>query len=371
MTDHLVLRPATVADADAIWELLSVAPDTVGMTSLPTGPEATSELCRLTAGTVADLAAGSFELSEGQRRCLLLVAVDPDPAPADTPRTGPGTNPGNSSGNSSGNSAEGSRRTVPDRVLGVTSCTFKAAVPNLAVRVQTGRTGEGLVLRSISRSWTRTELGSTYLAPEARRQGHGTLLSRGRSMLLHTVASQIPTTIASHLRGVFDDEGTAPFWTCFGRHFAPQWLTSTDAEDALSRDPADLEKLAGNTLPLEASVLPSLGAVNATSRPAFRLLLAEGLEPTGMFDPIDGGPTVVGQLAGLATRRVRRHGSVVIGSGGDDALVATTALGSFRVTRGDVDTSIDGRVTIDEATAERLGVGPGALVAASMLLIDP
>ncbi len=333
-----ILRPTRPDDADAVWALLGPAADEViGMSSLPSSLIASKQACEDTAETIAALATGSFALEEHQQRRLLFVATD------------------------------------GDEMLGLTGVTFKNAIPNLAVQVSTSEDGHGLIMRSTSSPWTRTELDSTYLGQNARGRSLGSLLSRGRFMLLHLVKSQVPATVASHLRGRFDADGSAPFWRCFGQHFAPEWETSTVAEAALIEHPARLADLADHMLPLTAPVLDSLGPVNEASLPAFHMLRAEGLDPNGMYDPIDGGPTLRAELADTVTGQTRSHGRVVVGDvhHGDappvDALVSVTTVARFRVTRAPVTIGDGSTIGIGPETAEALGIGDDTLVVAAPL----
>ncbi len=342
-----VLRPVRSADAEAVWGLL--APSTgelIGMSSLPHSQEAAVETCQASGATLADLAAGSFAVAEGQARRLLfvieLVAV------AAVGRDGAG----------------GTARAV-----GLTGVTIKHRFPNLAVEVATSADGLGLVMASSSAPWTRTELDSSFLGPEARGRGLGKLMSRGRFPFLQLVGSQIPLTVVAHLRGRFDADGSAPFWRCFGAHIA-SWPTSTDAERALTRQPELLDDLAGHRRPLTAEVLDSLGPVNAASLPAFHLLRSEGLVPNGMYDPIDGGPTLVADLAETESGRRRVHGRAHIRPSGApargpvvDALVSVAGIDRFRVTRVAVALG-DRTIGIDRATADALRVDDDALLTA-------
>ncbi len=331
-----VLRPVDPDDGEAVWALLEAAADEViGMSSLPSSPTSAKQACADTTATVAALAAGSFSLDDGEQRRLLFVLVDTDGS-----------------------------------LLGLTGVTVKQATPNLAVQVSTSEDGHGLIMRSTSAPWTRIELDSSYLAPPARSRRLGTLLSRGRFMLLHRVNSQIPSTVASHLRGRFDADGSAPFWRCFGAHFAPRWTTSTEAEIGLIEDPSQLDELADHMLPLTAPVLDCLGPVNHASLPAFHLLRREGLDPNGMYDPIDGGPTVRAELADTVTARTRTHGRARLAPSGaapqTDALISVTTVDRFRVARGPID--LDGSsIVIAADTAELLGIEADTLLVAAPL----
>lgn len=333
-----VLRPVRPADADAVWGLLAPSTDElIGMAALPHSAAAAVRSCDESGETLADLATGSFHIESGSaRRLLFLVESVPHPSGGHPP------------------------------ALGLTGITFKRDYPNLAVEVATGADGRGLIMASSSAPWTRTELDSTFVGPGARGRGIGTLVSRGRFLFLHLVASQIPTTVASHLRGRFEADGSAPFWACFGADIAP-WPTSTEAEAALARDPGLLDTLAGHRRPLTAEVLASMGPVNAASLPAFHLLLTEGLEPNGMYDPIDGGPTVVAEIGDTRSGRSRRHGRARIGDTGPvDALVSVASIDRFRAVRAGVRFD-QGTITVDRPTALALRIEQDALLAAAPL----
>ncbi len=329
-----VLRLVRPQDADRVWSLLEPAgSDLLGMTSLPRSHDAAEAACVQSTSVLSDLAADTFTLDDGDQASLLFILV---------------------------NATDG-------RPLGLSGVTFKQAVPNLAVRVVTSRDGLGLDMASFSSPWTRTELNSSFMAPAARGRGFGTLLSRGRCMFLHQVHRQIPSTVASHVRGRFDDDGSAPFWQCFGHHFAPAWLTSVEAERAVADDPTKLGDLVGHRRPVTADVLASLGPVNQASLPAFRVLMREGFRPNGMYDPVDGGPTLVAETADTATGRARRRGRLRLATGepvdSHPALVAVTAVEDFRVIRASVEVSSAETFGLTADDAEALGVAAGALLA--------
>lgn len=326
-----MLRPLRAADGPALWSLLEpAAAELVGMTSLPATAAEADAMCRASASTLADLAAGAYEAIPSRSDSVMFAVTD------------------------------------GDDLVGITALTFKHDVPNLVVEVVTSRDGLGLDMKSTSVPWTRTELNSSYLAPAARGRGLGPLLSRGRFMFIHQVQRQVPATIASHLRGSFAPDGTAPFWNCFGDHFADDWVDSVAAERALAEDPARLDDLADRRRAVTAAVLDSLGPVNQASLPAFRLLMREGLRPNGMYDPIDGGPTLVAEREQTITSQHRVHGRTRI----DDALVepvtalvAVTNVDRFRAMHVPVSIGADDRITVNRATGAALGIEDGALLA--------
>ncbi|MDA3039814.1 MAG: arginine N-succinyltransferase [Actinomycetota bacterium] len=278
---------------------------------------------------LVDLAAGRMQTQRGVSRSLFFVLAEAD-----------------------------------GRLIGVSGVVFKDRVLNLAVHIRTSEDGNGLVARSSSTPWTRTELNSTFLAPAGRGAGHGTLLSRRRLLFLLIVGSQVPPLLVSHLRGVFDSDGTAPFWRSFGARFLPEWPTSPDAERALQTDPARIALLSRRVITLTPELLGSLGPVNAASQPAFCLLRAEDLRPNGMYDPVDGGPTIMRSLSQTTSARRRIVASAVIddAAGPTDALVSTVSVSDFAATRGQVDLRADGSIAISSSTARRLSIATGALI---------
>ncbi|MGI9609310.1 MAG: arginine N-succinyltransferase, partial [Acidimicrobiia bacterium] len=189
-----------------------------------------------------------------------------------------------------------------------------------------------------------------------------TVLSRGRFLFLHLVRSQTPATVAAHMRGRFNDDGAAPFWDCFGAHFS-SWADSLEAEAVLAAHPERVDELTDLVLPLTPRDLESLGLVNRASLTAFRMLMDEGLRSNGLYDPVDGGPTVSGELIDTRTSRERIHGRVVAGAGGTlDALVSVPSMARFAVVRTQVTVDPDERVHLSEGAMKSLGVADDALV---------
>lgn len=331
MTQRALLRPLRSADGDTLWSLLEPAmAELVGMTSLPATASEANAMCAASASTLADLAAGAYDPGRSSSASVMFALTE------------------------------------GDDLIGVTAMTFKHDVPNLAVEVVTSNDGMGLDMTSSSTPWTRTELNSSYLAPRGRGRGLGPLLSRGRLMFIHQVSRQVPATIASHLRGTFAPDGTAPFWNCFGDHFTQGWANSVAAERALADDPTRLDDLAGHRRPVAADVLDSLGPVNRASLPAFRLLMREGLRPNGMYDPIDGGPTLVAERERTVTSQRRLHGRARIDDNLADpvvALAAVTNVDRFRVVRMPISVGPNDRIAVTRSTAEELQIEEGALLA--------
>jgi arginine/ornithine N-succinyltransferase beta subunit len=86
-----------------------------------------------------------------------------------------------------------------------------------------------------------------------------------------------------------------------------------------------------------------------------------------MYDPVDGGPTLVAERADTATGRARRRGRLRSTEGtltdSRSAFVAVTAVEDFRVIRASVDLSHPDTFGLGPADADALGVEAGALLA--------
>jgi arginine N-succinyltransferase len=92
-----------------------------------------------------------------------------------------------------------------------------------------------------------------------------------------------------------------------------------------------------------------------------RMLETEGFDNAGYVDIFDGGPTMVGQIDQLKTIAAARDVtlSTTHEKGGDKMLIATGRLADYRCTWGFVQEGADGAVSLDAASAVRLGLDIG------------
>ena len=138
------------------------------------------------------------------------------------------------------------------------------------------------------------EIGSLFLAPEARRGGNGRLLSLARFLLIAERPQAFDPIVIAEMRGVIDEHGHSHFWEALGRHFFDVDFPTADylsIED--KRFIADLMP----THPIYIPLLPPeaqavIGRVHPNTEPALHLLEREGFRDSGMVDIFEAGPVV-------------------------------------------------------------------------------
>ncbi len=327
----VVLRPVTHHDLDAVVALLHENRDElVGMTSLSADPGLVAARIDDSVRTVTALGAGHDVLEDGEAHHVLFVLDD-------------GTAP-----------------------LGLTGVAIDGGTPSAQLGVTLDRDGDALVVRCDVTRHARTELESTFLAPRARGRGHGALLSRGRLLWLRLVAGQVPGTVVSYLRGRVDGD-RVPFWEALSARLHGRCVEPPD----------DPTVLAGVSVPLDPELAALLGRLHPATRPAFELLVAEGLRPDGRFDPVDGGPTLSGELRHLATPRAtataRLASRTRLGGDTTEILLALPDPVAFRAlaTPALLHAAAEPSVVVTATVTRALGTAPGGSVTWVPRHLDP
>lgn len=181
-----------------------------------------------------------------------------------------------------------------------------------------------------------SEIGSLFLAPDYRRDGNGRLMSLARFLFIAEHPEAFDPVVIAEMRGVVDEKGGSVFWDALGRHFfAIDFPTADYLSTVDKRFIADLMP----THPIYIPLLPPeaqqvIGEVHPDTRPALRLLEAEGFRRNGMVDIFEAGPVV--ECARDEIRTVSESAaSPVVGIGDEsyeapESLVARVA-GEFRV----------------------------------------
>jgi arginine N-succinyltransferase len=211
------------------------------------------------------------------------------------------------------------------------------------------------------------EVGSLFISPEARGAGLGRLLARSRYMFIAQKPAIIADPVCAELRGWRAPDGAQPFWNAVGGRFFDMGFEEADAynaafgnqfiEDLMPRYPIYVDML-----PEDARAC--LGRPHDSAAAALKMLKEEGFAYNNYVDVFDGGPLVDARQANIRTikeSRVAKLAAIEDRVEGDDCLLATGAVASFRATKAKA--KIDGeRVTLSKEVAAALNADVGAHV---------
>src|SRR5690554_7110765 len=161
-----------------------------------------------------------------------------------------------------------------------------------------------------------TEIGSLLLADEYKGGGNGLLLSRCRFMFLDDFRRHFSEKVFAEMRGISDQHGRSPLWDALGSKFFDMEFSEADMLSGLGNKSFIAELMP--KYPIYLPMLPEearavIGMVHDNTRPALKMLQAEGFNFNGMVDIFDGGPAVEAFVNSIRTVResINRHTMVV------------------------------------------------------------
>lgn len=222
-----------------------------------------------------------------------------------------------------------------------------------------------------------SEICTLFLRPQFRRPNAGKLLSKVRFLFMAQNPRRFASTVIAEMRGVSSDEGISPFW---------DWLRA----NFIDLDFSTVTQLvgAGNNgfiaelmpkYPLYAHLLSEeaqsvIGEVHDKTRPALRMLEAEGFRHKGYVDLFDAGPTVEAELEQIRsiTDSIECRVQVIeegtsafkpkVKAAGQALMVANTEVECFRATVTDQATYLPQHnlLQLPSALADSLGLRDGA-----------
>lgn len=139
-----------------------------------------------------------------------------------------------------------------------------------------------------------TEIGSLFLDPTYRGRGRGRLLSLTRFIFISRHPKRFADQVIAEMRGVVNEDGTCPFWEAIGRHFFAMEFPQADSLSTI--DKRFIEDLMPRH-PIYTCLLPPegrevIGKVHPDTEPALAMLREEGFSVVDMIDIFDGGPVV-------------------------------------------------------------------------------
>ncbi len=205
------------------------------------------------------------------------------------------------------------------------------------------------------------EIGTLFLAPDYRRSGNGSLLSKSRFLFIAEHRRAFAPHVIAEMRGVSDDQGRSPFWEGLGRHF---FDIDFPKADHLSMHNKQFIAELMPTHPIYIPLLPGpaqdvIGQVHEKTRPALKILQNEGFTPNGMVDIFDAGPIVCCPSDEIYTVKKSKKAPISEISTQEidaESFIITNARREFRACLGPVHLNPDGSVRITHATAWALNL---------------
>lgn len=231
-----------------------------------------------------------------------------------------------------------------------------------------GRTFRAQMLSLTTDLEGSVEVGGLFLHPRERAEGLGLLLARSRYLYIRSHRARFGDKVIAELRGVIDEAGGSPFWDGLAGRFFGMNFQEADEFNAVNGNQfiADLmPKTPIYTAMLTDSARAVIGLPHPNGRAAMRMLETEGFDNAGYVDIFDGGPTMVGQIDQLKTIAAARDVTLSATHeadgkrGGDKMLIATGTLADYRCTWGFVQEDESGAVSLDAASAARIGLDIG------------
>jgi arginine N-succinyltransferase len=158
-----------------------------------------------------------------------------------------------------------------------------------------------------------SELCTLFLDPDYRLNKNGKFLSKVRFLFLSAFRQYFEETIVAEMRGYSDTNGQSPFWNAVGHKFFNIEFTKADYLSGVGQKAFIAELMPRH--PLYVDMLPddakaAIGIVHPNTRPAYNLLLEEGLRYKGYVDIFDGGATLQADIENL--RAMKESQSVTI-----------------------------------------------------------
>jgi len=328
----LVIRPVTMDDLDALMELATLTG--FGLTTLPKDRDFLTKRITKSLRSFRDM--GDQPAGE----CYLFVLEDP-----------------------SVHKVVGTCGIVskvggfePFYVYRIERAIYESAYLGIAKEIP--------LLHLVSEHNGPCEIGSLFLSPEYRKDGNGRLLSLSRFLFMAQWPQCFDPMVIAEMRGVIDEQGRSAFWDALGRHFFDIEFPKADYLSLINkRFIADLmpkHPIYIPLLPAEAQAV--IGQPHGQTRPALRILQAEGFKINGMVDIFEAGPVVTCPLNEIRTVRESRPAPIarVIEDAqinGPSCIISNTRQ-EFRACRCAVEMDNQGAV-IGKQCAEALQVSIG------------
>lgn len=211
-----------------------------------------------------------------------------------------------------------------------------------------------------------TELCTLFLQESHRQGANGRLLSKCRFLLMAEHPERFNDSVIAEMRGVSDEQGRSPFWQWLQDNFFSMDFPTADYLTGVGKKEFIAELMPKypiyvNLLSKEAQAV--IGEVHEKTRPALRLLEAEGFCKHGYVDIFDAGPTVECPLALIESVKQSFKVSLTIGVPSKDAqqmMLTNARLKDFRACVANIEINSQQQIAvISQQTATALQVSEG------------
>lgn len=332
----LVMRPAQVADLQQVQRLAADSP--VGVTSLPDDAE------RLREKILASEASFAAEVSFNGEESYFFVLEDTE------------------TGRLVGCSAIVASAGFSEPFYSFRNETFVHASRELKIHNK-------IHVLSLCHDLTGNSLlTSFYVERDLVNTPIAELNSRGRLLFMASHPERFADAVVVEIVGYSDEQGQSPFWNAIGRNFFDLDYTEAEKLSGL-KSRTFLAELMPH-YPIYVPLLPddaqeAMGQVHPRAQITFDILMRDGFESDNYVDIFDGGPALHARTSGIRSIAQSRQVPVRIGEGGKGNrgyLVTNGQLQDFRAVVAELDWVPGKPVTLNQETADALGIGEGASV---------
>lgn len=332
----LVMRPAQVADLQQVQRLAADSP--VGVTSLPDDAE------RLREKILASEASFAAEVSFNGEESYFFVLED------------------SATGRLVGCSAIVASAGFSEPFYSFRNETFVHASRELKIHNK-------IHVLSLCHDLTGNSLlTSFYVERDLVNTPIAELNSRGRLLFMASHPERFADAVVVEIVGYSDEQGQSPFWNAIGRNFFDLDYTAAEKLSGL-KSRTFLAELMPH-YPIYVPLLPddaqeAMGQVHPRAQITFDILMRDGFESDNYVDIFDGGPALHARTSSIRSIAQSRQVPVRIGEGGKGNrgyLVTNGQLQDFRAVVAELDWVPGKPVTLNQETAEALGIGEGASV---------
>ena len=210
-----------------------------------------------------------------------------------------------------------------------------------------------------------TEVGTLFLKKDYRGGGSGRLAAQSRYLLMASDPDEFGEMVLAELRGVVNPDGVSPFWEGVGRRFFDMAFQEADYHSGVTdgqfiTDLMPKYPIYVDLLPPEAREV--IGRCHVEGIGAMKLLEWEGFRFDRVVDIFDGGPQVATARSNIRTIRESREVSFERGdvnTAGQQALVSTDELQSFRACWALFQDAGSSRVILSDEAFDTLQIKPG------------